>query len=440
MTISVTYPSDVNVVCKFIDDLCNKNELYACFFNQSENAKINQNNLIKIQTSFGSIRSNRGYYACHYYLRRNKTPDDPIVEVQIKTVLHDAWGLKTHDLTYKNPIPIDKNISNNFTVLGDSLSNLDMQSDFLRQFIHKSYAFREATKRAIRIEMIMHGAGSISISEAVSRSSSDPKDYVEMLRRTLDGANALSSADIEKLRRKAIAFCTDVSHECGCTLLCALAVITEDTRAKLDTLERISIWESNEKTKISPKIHKHLANFYFGQLGEAIDAAEHALNYLNSLRRDDIVAQKIYSVISSLSYYYADLIGSDEGAKRGAYTKAIDYRDSLRAHLKNIKIIDDTNKDWAKLIDDLLIKLNSVDSADHKRLSDVFNVIDNAIFVEIQTAKDVNRAKEAIKWLEHLKNARPVAVGMLAELSHALHAHYARTRVLEFEAQAAKHN
>ncbi|MGA7384728.1 MAG: hypothetical protein WBW81_08590, partial [Methylocella sp.] len=198
-------------------------------------------------------------------------------------------------MTYKNPFPIDHNTGSNFSLLGDALSNLDMQSDFLRRSIRKSHAFREAKKRVIIIEMIMHGAGSISISDAVvaSRSSSKPKAYVETLRKVADGTLTLNSDKINKLRKEAISFCTTITHECCCILLCALAVITEDnTQARLDALERISIWESNETDialNISSKIHKHLANFYFGNIGEAVDAAENALKYLSTIKQDTFV-------------------------------------------------------------------------------------------------------------------------------------------------------
>ncbi|MGA7384729.1 MAG: hypothetical protein WBW81_08595 [Methylocella sp.] len=84
MTVSVTYPSDINIVCAFLDDLCTKTVVFPKFFNLKENATTNKKSLIKIITSFGSVKNDRGYYACHYCLRTNDTPDDPIVEVQIK--------------------------------------------------------------------------------------------------------------------------------------------------------------------------------------------------------------------------------------------------------------------------------------------------------------------------------------------------------------------
>jgi ppGpp synthetase/RelA/SpoT-type nucleotidyltranferase len=437
ITVSVTYPSDINIVCAFLDDLCKREAVFPKFFNLGENEKTNEKSLIKIKTSSGSVKNESGYYACHYYLRTNDDEDDPIVEVQIKTVLHDAWSLKTHDLTYKNLLTIDKSTRNNFILLGDALSYLDMQSDFLRRSIRKSHAFREATKRAIKIELIMHGAGSISVSEVVSRSSTEPKAYVETLRKLVNGTHTVNSEKINALRKKAISFCTKITAECGCVLLCALAVITEDTQAQLDALDRIYIWESKDKNNISPKIHKHLANYYFGNTGGAIDAAESALKYLRKIKKNDSVTRKINSLVSSLAYYYAELIGTDEGNKREAHKQAIYYRDESKSQLRDMEIIDDATKDWPKLIIDLLGCFDSIDPNDHKLLSDIFNVIDNAIFVEIQTANKAKTAKEALNWLDRLKSVRPEALVVLAERSHDLHTHYARLRLLELEAQEA---
>ncbi|MGA7385445.1 MAG: hypothetical protein WBW81_12350, partial [Methylocella sp.] len=117
--------------------------------------------------------------------------------------------------------------------------------------------------------------------------------------------------------------------------------------------------------------------------------------------------------------------------------KAAAYRDDSKPRLLGMKIIDDATKDWPQLIVDLLGCFGSIDPNDHKLLSDIFNIIDNAIFVEIQTANNANTAREALKWLDQLKSVRPKSVGSLADLSHDFHTHCARLRLLEFEAQEA---
>jgi ppGpp synthetase/RelA/SpoT-type nucleotidyltranferase len=444
LTVSVTYPSDINIVCAYIDELCEtadqKVKLYPKFFSEEDSEKTNEKNLLKIKTKYGTVKNERGYFACHYCLRTNDTPNDPIVEVQIKTVLHDAWGLKTHDLTYKNPFPIDDNTSNSFAMLGDALSNLDMQSDFLRRSIRKGNAFREAKKREVQVELTLHGPGCISISElAFQPRLEKARAYVNKLKALARGEQLANSNEIADLRKEAISFCITDSNECCCRLLCALAVITGDTQAQLDALERIELWSDNETDNIMPKKQKHIAKFYFGDIGGAIDAAEDALKFIKTIyqNRKDVV-DDVDSVMSSLAYYYAELVGTDEGNKRNAHQHAVTYRNDSRACLQKMGMIDDATKDWPQLIEGLLARfrsINSADAANQKLLSHLFNIIDNAIFGEIQTSNDPTTVREALKWLEQLVAARPSMLASPAKLSHDLHTHCARIRLLEFEAQ-----
>jgi hypothetical protein len=169
---------------------------------------------------------------------------------------------------------------------------------------------------------------------------------VDTLRKLVNGTQTVSSEQIKALRRKAISFCTKITPECGCVLLCALGVITEDSQARLDALDRIYIWESKDKNNISPKIHKHLANYYFWNSGAAIDAAESALKTLRKIKKNNIVTISINSIISSLAYYYAELIGTDAGNKMEAHKKAIHYREESKSQLLDLKIINDVTKDW----------------------------------------------------------------------------------------------
>lgn len=86
------------------------------------------------------LKSTGGYYATHIVLtsdhdghRRKKC------EIQVKTVLHDAWGAKTHDLTYKPKGQFDRRFETMMQVFGDSLQAIEQQSELLRELIEERW-------------------------------------------------------------------------------------------------------------------------------------------------------------------------------------------------------------------------------------------------------------------------------------------------------------
>ncbi|MCA2380113.1 hypothetical protein ATU3C_25590 [Agrobacterium genomosp. 3 str. RTP8] len=82
------------------------------------------------------VHKDKGYHATHLKVRS----DDPslvhvILELQIKTMLHDAWGAKMHDLTYKPTGELDPKLQQLMESFGDSLQAIEVQSETLRDAI-----------------------------------------------------------------------------------------------------------------------------------------------------------------------------------------------------------------------------------------------------------------------------------------------------------------
>src|SRR5208337_1398240 len=78
--------------------------------------------------------SNRYGYHAHHLVVSSQLEHlrDLLCEIQVKTVLHDAWGAKTHSFTYKprgEVTPFDIRMMQSF---GDSVEALEVQSELLR--------------------------------------------------------------------------------------------------------------------------------------------------------------------------------------------------------------------------------------------------------------------------------------------------------------------
>jgi ppGpp synthetase/RelA/SpoT-type nucleotidyltranferase len=148
VTIVVVYPSDIDVVRKIIDERIHAHHFVSVY----DTAPCDDH-----ASFYGETKRHKGYYAHHYTLEVGKELGKPDLlftrcELQIKTVLHDAWGAKTHDLTYKRAGALDERMNKQAEVLGDVLAGIDQQSELLRHLIqgrwvleeHKSNTAKEA--------------------------------------------------------------------------------------------------------------------------------------------------------------------------------------------------------------------------------------------------------------------------------------------------------
>jgi ppGpp synthetase/RelA/SpoT-type nucleotidyltranferase len=95
-----------------------------------------------------------GYHATHLIIvSRHPSHQDLQIEVQFKTMLHDAWGAKTHDLTYKPKGLVNPKIKRLMESLGDSLQAIEVQSENLRDMIAEQGSVDADRRRLILTQM-----------------------------------------------------------------------------------------------------------------------------------------------------------------------------------------------------------------------------------------------------------------------------------------------
>ena len=144
LRIVVSYPSDISAIAAVLDNAIDRKELLAVAMGAPAPSSV-------ITTRYGRPLETGGYFACHYNVRLPGVGiARPICEIQIKTLLHDAWGAKTHDLTYKPAGRIGAELLTSFDLLGASLANLDQQSDALKTSIVRNASVREAKRRRVQ--------------------------------------------------------------------------------------------------------------------------------------------------------------------------------------------------------------------------------------------------------------------------------------------------
>ncbi|MBG0793423.1 hypothetical protein IYY11_08515 [Methylocystis sp. H62] len=431
ITISVTYPSDINTVCAMIDALCERKAVYPQIYDKNRN--IEQNNNRTTKTIYGEVveDNKNSYFACHYRLRMRNGSEEPIVEVQIKTILHDAWELKTHDLTYKNSFPVAESDKEHFALLGNVLSQLDRQSECLRNSIRRSSVLRDSKRSSVQSETIMLAASHVADKSPLP----EAKAFVDKMRAAIQPNYVLSIGlgEVAELREEAISLYDQGEHACSSLFLSAVAALSGDNSSELAALERIDMWcsEKDHEKRIVAHQYAHIAHFCFGDIGNAIDIAESIFDEVETLCSGAIdstnklaALRKKNSIASSLSYYFAELIGADEGVKRRSIERAKYFSKISLECLVEMQLVPIGTSNWSSIIDAPFVAENE---------DRLFNSIDNAIFVVIQTAETAYELQEALTMLDLVKKKRPPSLGPLPDLLHDLHEHCARLRLLDCE-------
>ena len=92
-----------------------------------------------------------GYFAKHIvWLSEHPDHSGLKCEVQIKTMLHDAWAWKTHDLTYKPRGQLDSRLATMMSVFSDGLEAMERQSQMLRDVIVDRWRVEESWRSSVR--------------------------------------------------------------------------------------------------------------------------------------------------------------------------------------------------------------------------------------------------------------------------------------------------
>lgn len=94
-----------------------------------------------------------GYYATHVVCSGKYGAQDLKCEVQLKSILHDAWSAKMHDLTYKPIGALDPKLNALMASIATTIQSLEQQSQLIRDMIQSGWNVEEKTRRAARQEM-----------------------------------------------------------------------------------------------------------------------------------------------------------------------------------------------------------------------------------------------------------------------------------------------
>lgn len=98
------------------------------------------------------MKKDAGYFATHVVFTsvNAKTHIGLKCELQVKTMLYDAWSAKTHDLTYKPSMRNDTRMTRMMDAIARSIESIEAQSELLREMIHERWNADQLWRLAIR--------------------------------------------------------------------------------------------------------------------------------------------------------------------------------------------------------------------------------------------------------------------------------------------------
>ncbi|OSI20529.1 hypothetical protein [Bradyrhizobium canariense] len=140
LTVVVYYPDQVGT---FLQAFAAEAKKQALYLDKFADGKV------------GKVHKDRGYHATHVRIGYRSVGTEKLrVEMQIKTMLHDAWGAKTHDLTYKPAGELDPRLKALMESFGESLQAIEVQSQTLRDSILSRVELMRSKRRDARLQLM----------------------------------------------------------------------------------------------------------------------------------------------------------------------------------------------------------------------------------------------------------------------------------------------
>ena len=241
-------------------------------------------------------------------------------EVQIKTMLHDGWTAKTHDLTYKPGGEVDDRLDKHVGVLGDVLQLLDDQSELIKDLIIEKWNMDKGRRAAVRLALL------VNLTED-DKNLPYYKEIVSLVKRIERTSNHLKYArdtdeEYRELMDSVRRIVTNHGHSHAvCRLIALLACVRESGDLNRYALNEVNKWKRS--TKRSPTEHGNallfyaLANYLFGDFIEAVKAGEQTLKYCVKKVPPLVTGAKqtLSYLIAEAYYHHRNTLGVTSAAK-----------------------------------------------------------------------------------------------------------------------------
>jgi ppGpp synthetase/RelA/SpoT-type nucleotidyltranferase len=338
-----------------------------------------------------------GYHGHHITLQSNDSADaDMKCEVQIKTMMHDAWSAKMHDLNYKPHGHTDLRLSAMMSVFGDALESIEQQSVLLRTLIHERWNAEVGRRKAVGHSLFGHLR---NITDGFSKDADEI--YRVIHKASVEGPPG--NPPWSTISPRVVAHGRKSARE-GAWLALCLAKVSNDPEHAALAARRVNEFVNQVRIR-GPVENLDGRDFWSvalglsacGNLNGAIEVSDYVLEYLTWLPAEDITMVRFNQANFLVERAVFEPIGADG--------------DGLR-----------------RRVDDLLAACAEVEQDDPSAFHDLRGMLAIALATEAEAVRD------AIVLIERgLTEAREIDRD-IANVYHELHIRLAWRRLLELEA------
>lgn len=253
-----------------------------------------------------SVRQIEGdeYNATHIVVKRpsaRKLYGGPLCEIQIKSLIHDGWATRTHDLVYKARKGEDSRIDKQVEALGRLVRTLEQQSDVLRAYLLGADIDDDSRREAAALSLFF---------QLTQSGESEAEKEVAKISQALlkDREYFTSCAEDDPALVRLFHSWKNIHAKVGesrpvCRFIVLLALIRGGSDYENDAIETIDTWIDSApdgQGKAGAMSFKALALWALGDLFEAISAARDAVSYSESKGLDTVTGR------TNLAYYLAE--------------------------------------------------------------------------------------------------------------------------------------
>jgi ppGpp synthetase/RelA/SpoT-type nucleotidyltranferase len=249
-------------------------------------------------------KSARGYFARHFHLRSlNPTHDGILAELQLKSLLHDGWAAKVHDLTYNPSVRVGPPVQTMIETLGSTLENIERMSGELRDLTNK-HIEADRSRRDMAVTTLMFEFTQDQKREHDSEIAALANKLLKAKEKILDcDANSPQLVAFTSRWKKIVAkmgYCRET-----CRFIILLASIRHDNdfdELALDAVEQWVRGSTDIKQKARATSFLALSNYILGYIDAAIENGRNDVKLKVQAKSPAALAR------INLAYYLAEKI------------------------------------------------------------------------------------------------------------------------------------
>lgn len=253
-------------------------------------------------------KKEKGYVAHHLVLGLREHKYAGIrCEVQLKTIVHDAWTAWTHDLTYKprGRLPGAGGIKDHLKDLSDQLTAVESMGQRFRDFLVKEWDREHRRRETARLRLI----------ESIMFRQPPPDDerseaYLRIARDLRENGDTYRSGIVSKVLGEIRQLAGNSPDVYSSKLLLYLAMLRADDDLDYVAVDMIDEWvfRVDALERVMALNFKGLACYGLNRIPEAIDVTEKVLQEAESVPGGPFMMPR-----QNLAHYLAEMGGEPDG-------------------------------------------------------------------------------------------------------------------------------